>query len=442
MAAPLARAEVEVPARLVAEVEPPKPRSLAQRISDAPPSQRATLLVRAVLDGEPIRLAGADLRGLDLGSWQSGAATLVLDGADFTGATLSGAVLAQASLRGACFDGALLVGADLRGADLSGASLRAAHLTGADLSRADLSHADLRSASLLTAKLSDVTASGVVLREALLQSAVLERALLRMADLRWAHLVGARLAGADLAGACFEGAVLLMANLSGAQLSRSTDLSYAFLYQARLERTDLQRAHLSGGIGEGFTDLALARDTWRGLKEQFRRDGRMADARWAHRQMHQATTATHRLDRARRFHGPACPTWLRLRLPGRIRRMVEPVCFASIHGLRWLLGQAAAWTTGYGTSFARVTATLVAVWLGFALLFGIAGGVIDSSPTGQATTWLDVLHYSAASLTPIDAYPLTLTQKPVRFAAVAEGIIGIGLLGALGHMVALRLNAD
>ncbi|MCB0217857.1 MAG: pentapeptide repeat-containing protein [Chloroflexi bacterium] len=440
MAAELAQKPFEAYAHLVSEVQAPAAASLARRISALPPQERARQLVAALLDGEPIELAGADLRGLDLGPYQQGAATLVLDGADFSGAMLSGAVLAQASLRGACFDGALLVGADLSGADLSGASLRAAQLTGADLSRADLSHADLRGASLLTANLSDVTASGVVLREALLQSAMLERALLRQADLRWAHLVGSCLAGADLAGARFEGAVLLMANLTGAQLSRSTDFSYAFLYHARLDRSELSRMHLAGGIGEDFTDLGLARDTWRMLKEQFRRDGRLADARWAHRKLHGAATATHRPDRARRFHRlPPARGGTGRRL-GSLVAGLERLCFQPIHGLRWLLGQAADIGTGYGTSFPRMGLTLLAVWLGFALVYGLAGAVIHTH--GLPVSWIDLLSFSAATLTPIDAYPLATTSALGRTAMLVESVMGIGLLGALGHMVALRLNAD
>jgi uncharacterized protein YjbI with pentapeptide repeats len=441
MSAERAMQWVEVLPRPVAEVEPPARLPLALRIGAVSALERATLLVKAVLDGEPIRLAGADLRGLDLTPWQQGAATLVLDGADFSGATLSGANLAHASLRGACFDGALLVGADLRGADLCGASLRAAQLTGANLARADLTHADLRGASLLTANLSDVTASGAIFREALLQSAVLDRALLRMADLRWAHLVGTRLVGADLAGARFEGAVLLLANLAGAQVSRSTDFAYAFLYQARIERVELTRDHLAAGIGEDFTDLALARDTWRALKEHFQRRGRASDARWAHRHMHRCSTATHRCDRARRYHRQGRPAghpdkglicWICARL--------EPLCFHAVHGLRWLLGHLASQVTGYGTSFGRMGSSLLAVWWLFALGYGLAGAVIHSD--GLAVGYAEWLRFSAAALTPMDAYPLAATSELARFAAALEGVVGVGLLGALGHMVALRLNAD
>lgn len=404
----------------------PQPRPatpLAARLALLPPRERAAALVEAVLDGEPICLAGADLRGLDLTPWQKGAATLVLDGADFSGATLSGANLSGASLRFASLDGALLVGARLQGADLRGATLRGAHLTGADLSRADISEADLRGASLLNADLTLATASGSIFAEALLQSAVLDGAVLRTADLRWAHLVNARLVGTDLSGARFEGAVLSMAHLDRAQLSPSTDFAFAFLYQAHLGDLPLRRGHLGAGIGEAVSDLALARDSYRALKHHFARRGRSADARWAHVMQQRMATATHRPDRAARYHRRTWAPWFHLR-----------------HGLRWVLGGVAELLTGYGASFSRALATLAAVWLAFAWMFGASGAVIhvQGAPVGA----LDFLLFSAAQLTPIDAYPLATTSRAGLMVSALESALGICLLGALGHMLALRLNAD
>lgn len=397
--------------------------TLAARLAIVAPRDRAATLVEAVLDGETLRLAGADLRGLDLSPWQKGAATLVLDGADFTGATLSGANFGGASLRGACLDGALLVGARLQGVDLRGASLRGAHLTGTDLSRSDISEADFRGASLLNADLTLATASGAVFSEALLQSTVFDGAVLRTADLRWAHLVNARLIGADLSGARFEGAVLSLARLDRAQISPSTDFSYAFLYQACLGDLPLRRAHLKGGVGEAVSDLALARDAYRGLKHHFAQRGRSADARWAHVMQQRMATATHRPDRAARYHRPSWPLWFQLR-----------------HGLRWVMGGVAELLTGYGISFARAMGTLAATWLVFAWMFSLSGAVINAR--GAAVRPVDLLLFSAAQLTPIDAYPLATTTRAGLVASAVESMMGICLLGALGHMLALRLNSD
>jgi uncharacterized protein YjbI with pentapeptide repeats len=411
---------------------------LAARLAAATPAQRGAVVLTAIASGETIDLPGADLRGVNL---RPGRATrgegparptvvpqpVVLDGANLAGATLSGACLAGARLRRANLDGALLVGADLRGADLTGASLRGANLSGALLRRADLSWADLRGASLLTADLSQTTATGADWRETLLQSAVLSRAGLRDADFRWSRLDGANLAGAELDGACFEGAVLALANLTGARLSAATDFSFAFLHHARLDRACLTRAHLGSGIGEDYTDLSLACDTYRQLARHFTALGHPADARWAHRQACQVATATHRPDCAARYHA------------AHKQAGVARPLFLADHGLLWLVGHLADLVTGYGTSARRIVATLAAAWLLFTLVFSQAGAVIHLG--GEPIGWRQILGYSAAALTPIDAYPLVATSELARVASAAEGIIGMALLGALGYVVVSRTRA-
>lgn len=424
--------------------------SLADRLAKAPSGERAGLLLAAVAAGEPLALAGADLRGIDLRAGRparyGGAAGLavgptpvVLDGADLTGATLSGACLAHVSLRGARLDGALLVGADLRSADLAGASLADGNLAGADLSRADLSFANLHGASFLTANLSEVTATGADLRETVLHAASLPRAILRGADLRWAHLDGANLSGAVLDGARFEGATLTLTNLSGAQLSPATNFSYAFLHQARLDRTGLTRAHLGSGIGEAFTDLLLAEGTYRALTRVFEAEGRVPDARWAGCEALAMATASHRPDVCRRYHFRS--TRRRLDTQGPARLCPEPVdraLFLLRHSTRWLTGKLVELTTGYGTSLRRVTLTLALTWLLFAIAYGQLGLVMDVS--GQAVTTLGLLGYSAAALTPVDAFPLEAASTVGRGLSFLEGVLGIVLLGALGFVGLARLR--
>jgi uncharacterized protein YjbI with pentapeptide repeats len=411
---------------------------LAERLAAAEPRARAAILIDAVMAGAPIALPGADLRGVDL---RPGPAArrqgpfdpdlrprvVVLDGADLAGVTLSGANLSGVSLRGAALDGALLVGADLTGADLTGATLRSANLTGARLTRADLSYGDLRGASLLTAYAADVIAVGADLRDALLQSANLRRAVLRAADLRWARLTGASLAGADLRDARFEGAILAMANCAEARLSESTDFGLAFLYRARLERSDLRRRNIGPGIGEAHTDLSLAADTYRGLAQVFAGSGRGADARWAHRRAARMATATHRPDRSRRFHAapwPGSPPALAL--------------YHLRHAARWLGGLVADAATGYGTCARRLLVTAALSWLGFALFFTLSGGI--SHVSGRLATAFDALRFSAAALTPMEAYPLVAVTAAARWAAAVEGMAGLVLLGALGYVVASRLH--
>jgi uncharacterized protein YjbI with pentapeptide repeats len=116
-----------------------------------------------------IRLAGADLKGVDLTSAE-------LEFVDFTGTNLSRATL--------------------DGVDLSDANLREANL-----SKAYLPNADLSSALLFDANLREATLSHTNLSDAFLKEADLSKALLNGANLSKADLSGADLSGADLSGA-------------------------------------------------------------------------------------------------------------------------------------------------------------------------------------------------------------------------------------------------
>lgn len=320
--------------------------------------------------------------------------------------------------------------------------------------------------------------AGTDLRDALLQSSTLTRAVLRSADLRWARMSGATLVDADLDGARFEGAILAMVNMTGAHLSDTTDFGYAFLYQARFHRTSLSRQNLVGGVGEALTDLGMARDTYESLKRYFQYAGRASDARWAHREAARMRTAAHRPDQARRYYGSGASltsdrgrlrrvAWSGMRRAGiASRRWGDPsdshgqrraasragtivarsgslllgASFQARHTAQWLLGHIVELTTCYGTSYVRLTATLMLTWLAFAAIFHAAGAIIhvDGVPVG----WLDSLRYSGASLTPIDAHPLVATSNAARAMALLEGALGMILLGALGYVAASRIRQE
>lgn len=420
------------------------------------------------------------------------AGRLDLSGANLMGIRLASAQLAGSRLRGVCLQGAVLAGSDLRQADLRGADLRAANLSAANLRRADLRYADLRGACLLTADLTEVTATGADLREAQLPLANLQRALLRQADLRWAKLDGARLCDADLDGTRFEGACLVSADLTGARLTTATSLGYAFLRDARLGRTGLTRHHLAGGIGEQYTDLLAARETYVQLCQLFAAAGRYIDADWARYQAWRMATESHRprnavfyyrrsltaaLHRAdggedgRNEHQEAraqvrcggltasgsgdtrtdprsqshpLPSarrrlWARVRLSWcRARRLAALGAFLGWHGLLWLLGRSAEWLSGYGTSLRRLVATLIVLWVIFGVLYLGSGAV--TGPDGLPVDWREALHYSAAALTPVEAHPLAARSELVRLAALIEGLLGLALVGALGVVITARLR--
>ena len=428
-----------------------RPSPLAEVLAELPASERAEAIAAAADAGAPLDLAGADLRGIDLSARgllharrAAGLAPLSLAGADLTGASLCGANLRGIGLREARLDRAVLVGADLAGADLAGASLRHAQLTGADLARADLSFADCRGASLLTANLGSAVATAIDLREALLHAAVLCRAALRDADLRWSRLEGASLAHADLRGARFGGAMLAGGNLAFATVDDATDFGFAFLGRTRLDGVALRRAHLGGGVGEEPRDLVAARDAYQSLRRHFESIGRPADARWAHVRACAAATASHRPDRARRywmadFHGDcAPPARAAAGAPARLRRRVCAAAKTVRHTAIWAIGQLSGLTTAYGTSYGRLSATLLAVWFLFAAYFHAAGRILDLDHGVAAAGWLASLRLSAASLTPIDAYPLAATAPGAPWVATLEGAIGVILFGALGYVSASR----
>ena len=126
-------------------------RSRLEVDEDCPPRAPIQLRAEAVralsqMQGENLNLAGADLRGADLGRTQLSNAGL--PEVDLRGASLWQANLRDADLRGADFREALLQGADLRGAKLLGVDLRGVSLDLTQLRGAVLKGADLRGASL------------------------------------------------------------------------------------------------------------------------------------------------------------------------------------------------------------------------------------------------------------------------------------------------------
>jgi uncharacterized protein YjbI with pentapeptide repeats len=164
----------------------------------------------AARPGEPLELAGRDLRHADLREMDFSEAHLA--GADLRGALLDGARLNRADLTAAVLDDARLVGADLRHARLVGASLRQAELSGAHLEQALLHGAHLEGAHLPHARL-----DGARLRDAHFDGATLWGASLRSAELDGGHFAGADLHEVDLDGAYFAGSALADADLAQAR---------------------------------------------------------------------------------------------------------------------------------------------------------------------------------------------------------------------------------
>lgn len=148
-----------------------------------------------------------------------------LSGADLRGAKLAGANLRRANLENASFVEADLSGADLRGANLSGALFIRAILTDADLCEADLSGADLVGAVFQDAFMEKANLEGAELLVANFSNARLAGAIVTSANGTYSNFAGADLSNANFSDTELQGALFDGADIGGARLSQSYDLS-------------------------------------------------------------------------------------------------------------------------------------------------------------------------------------------------------------------------
>ena len=378
-------------------------------------------LRRAVLDG-------ADLRGADLGGARLARAVLAtadLGGAelaatDLTGADLSKANLAKALCEEARFAGAKLRFADLRGAACEQAKFPRADLWGADLTGAECGRADFRRAVLTEATARDADFRGADLRGADLTRADLRGADLTRADLRGAHVVGADLRGANLQHARLDGLDLTAVALDGVRLAG-----------ARLDGTRLEWHQFGERLGEEEAgDAEGARGGYLALERVFTALGDTAAASWAYL---------------------------------RRRRMQKRLAW-SVARLRWAQGrrwagvkaagaaagdQGVEWLCDYGESVGRVLASLAAVFLAFAVLYGVTGSVVrvgpgpDGAEVRQVTAApADLAIFSLLALTTSGSPVVTLQPRDefVHFLTGVQALFGISLTGLLGFVVGNRIR--
>ena len=435
---------------------------------------RATLagvnLGRAALEARIASAAGSTVEGEDQAPsgtptwWDDSARGIVLRGAKLSGAKLSGAVLRWADLRGADLRDASLAGADLagarleeadlRGADLAGADLRGAalgnadlreamledallrkaglrfaNLAGAALDGADLRGADLWGADLDGATLAKADLRGALFREAKLRGADLSGALLRRADLGRADCGGANLSGADLRGALtssakFSDAVLRDARLDGLDLD-SCDLAGVHLRGAALAGSRLRAEQLGGSIGEERAGaFGEARKGYLGLERYFQDAGDPDASSWAYRRRRrmqkQEALRDARLARAEGRRGDAVSAYSN---------------YASDQLVEWLCD--------YGESVPRVFLSMLAVYIGFILLYGVMGGVVHKvkAPDGVevATITRDPLALAVFSLMVIVSGNAPAGFEPRNDLIILltgfQTLLGVALTGLLGFVL-------
>jgi hypothetical protein len=95
-------------------------------------------------------------------------------------------------------------------------------------------------------------------------------------------------------------------------------------------------------------------------------------------------------------------------------------------------------TSGFGLKPARVLGTAVAAWAGFALLYWLGGGVLDQDGQPLAA-FGDALYLSGVTISTV-GYGDVRPAAHLRFAAVAEGWIGLILFGYFVAVLTNRLR--
>lgn len=335
-------------------------------------------------------LSGASFRRAVAG--QVSFSDAMLEDANFSGAHMRFARLCAASLDGAVFEKADLWGAEFDRADADQTNFRDARLDEANLSETNLTHSDFSGASLKRAKLVG-------------------------SRLRAANFLGAKLDGADLSGADLSGTNLVRLDLSTCKL-RHVRLAGAWLSETRL-----RIEQFGGALGEEIAgDYAAAEESYLALERNLTSIGSKDEASWAYKKAR----------RMGRTHSGACAraAWHAKDRSALVR-----------HGYRWSEDRFVEWLCDYGESLSRIARAFVVLIALFALLYGLAGGLLGDG--GQPTrNPIDLVSYSALNM--LTSNPPDIGLKTVgrltNILVGIEGALGIVLLGLFGFVLGNRLR--
>ena len=417
--------------------------------SECIPRQRGlpTHLPREARDAPRIDLQGAMLRGVNLEG-------VDLRGINLAGACLVDSLLRGADLRGACLEAADLSGADLASARLDGATLEKAHLSGATcedasfrgvslrfvearkgvFEGADLQSAELWGADFGEAVFTDANLRGAVIRDADFRAADLSRARFEHAVIGPANFDSAVLTGADLRGALItkvslRRAVLTDSLLTGVFLT-ACPLEHACLAGAALEGTRLNPDQLGNGVGEELAaDYGQAARSYLALEKCFNANGDHTSASWAYR-------------KRRRMQKLAS------RSRGRVA-IRQGHWREAVGGYSGFVADVAAeWLCDYGESVPRVLATMLTVYLVFALVYAATGSMVRveeraGGPVRVPTSGLtDAAIFSLMAMT-TSGSPVVVLQpasERVHILTGTQALLGIGLAGLLGFVLGNRIH--
>ncbi len=403
---------------------------------------------------EGLDLAGEDLRGINLSRdtiqgeleqvreedstvkpvWVSDLTNGInLEEADLQGTDLGGANLQGADLWRADLQGANLRVAKLQKADMGEATLRRVDLMGANLQEADLGGADLQGAEMWGADLQRANLVGADLQRANLRGANLQGSDLSVAKLQEASLRGARLQEVDVGEANLQKADLMGANLTRVDLLSAANIEQIRLYRAILDHTQLTKDQLGEALRDELGgEWSWAREAYLALKNNFEQIRRHDDATWAYR-------------KERRME--KLGAWQRAQETQKARRWKE----AASNYVKVAADQVVELLCDYGASVGRVLVTLGIVWVLFAFIYGVVGGVggtwqgsadAGSQPTRYITRCpVNLLVFSLGTMTAIQ--PAGLEAFPswwMRFFMPIQTAMGIALFGLLGFVAGHRIR--
>ena len=277
------------------------------------------------------------------------------------------------------------------GINLDGINLSWAVLTRTDLSDSSLRNADLRGAKLEHVDFIDADLSNAFLWDASLDSAVLD---------------GATLQGANIFGARFVDSTICKENIGDSVIQESPEYSLRDEMRMAPERNRFWQAS----------------KIYRHLKATFDGNGLYENASWAYRRarkMEKHLAIYHMTE--------AWKTKQWGKVATNFRKIVSD-SFVEI-------------LSDYGESPRHVLFSIIFLWVGFAVIYGLLSGVIDSSIAVVTHNPIDLLAFSLGTMTTVDAVGLSANNILVmRFLMPLETLFGIALTGLFGYVLGNRIN--
>jgi len=307
------------------------------------------------------------------------------------------------------------------------ADLQSVDLSGANLQGALLNNANLRGVILARANLDGILTERINLRQAHLAFAKMREAFVANADLGEASLNPVDLSDTWLIDCDLEGAYLRSATLRNTRVVRC-NLRGAYLSGAILSATHFQPAQLDDPIGEELDgQYGAAKLSYRALKQNFESLGDRDAASFAYRKERRMgkKDSWHRA-KSSFSHGP----WMA----------------APRHLWHCTMDLLQEWTCDYGESPLRVLLTLAALWLLFALIYGLSWGVTCVYDLPIATVKVPASHaaewmlYSLRAMTTLGPEGLEPRTELAQWLSGLQALLGVMLAGLLGFVLGNRIR--